>query len=122
MKNDAVLTWNTTGITLRRMEKGKGLLTTTVAWRDITGVTEFKADLGFVDLLCMAIFTENGEFEINEQMEGWEKLIEELPTYLPGFPHASSWFDRVAQPPFSTNFTRLYPIEEIPLQLNQELN
>ena len=109
-----MLTWNTTGITLQRTPKGNGPFTTAVAWTDVTGAAAYKADLGFLDLICVAIFTDTGSLEINEEMDGWEKLIEELPAHLPGFPRASSWFEKVAQPPFSTNFTRLYSKGEIP--------
>jgi len=122
MKDDAVLIWNTTEITLQRTEKGKAPRITNVAWADITGVAAYKANLVFLDLICMSISTESGTVEINDEIDGWERLIEEFPDHLPGFPRVSAWFHRVALPLFDTNFTRLYSKEAIPPEGAKELD
>jgi hypothetical protein len=56
-----------------------------VAWRDTVGVKAFKRDLYTVDLICLSILLkDNKAVELNEEMAGWESLVAELPTYLPG--------------------------------------
>jgi hypothetical protein len=60
------------------------------------------------DLICIAIGTSTGAIEINEQMPGWNKLVQALPKYLPGGRRYEEWFTQVAQPPFATNQTEIF--------------
>ena len=80
-----------------------------VAWQDTIQVKVFKRDLYAVDLICLAIFTkDNKAVEINEEMGGWETLIEKLPKYLPGCQRFEEWFSVVAYPAFKPNITTIY--------------
>ena len=53
MKDDAVLSWTTTGITMQTTEKGKAPRIANMAWADITEVAAYKANLVFLDLMCL---------------------------------------------------------------------
>ena len=77
--------------------------TVTIQWRDVTSVTAFKRDLFAYDLICFALTTRAVEFEIDEEMDGWQSLVDALPTYIPGFPNEAEWWAKIAQPPFATN-------------------
>jgi hypothetical protein len=80
----------------------------TLNWRDVNRVTAYKRDLYVTDLICLAISTAETAIEINEEMQGWQSLMETLPGYLPGMPEQPRWFDTVARPPFATNVTKLF--------------
>lgn len=77
-------------------------------WQDVNGVVAYKRDLMTIDEICVGFSTPSGDVEIREEMQGWEALIEVLPTHLPGTPSSSDWWKNVAQPPFATNATKLY--------------
>ena len=82
---------------------------TVLHWRDVIRVEAFKRDLFAVDLICLA-FIENGnlEVEVNEEMDGWNSLVERLPEYLPGCQKFAEWFQPVAVPPFELNLRVIY--------------
>ena len=81
-----------------------------VAWEDTVGVKAFKRDLYTVDLICLAILLKHNQaVELNEEMTGWESLVEKLPTYLPGCQRFEDWFSAVAYPSFKPNVTDIYP-------------
>jgi len=46
--------------------------------------------------------------EVTEHDEGYQELIAELPHHLPGCLSAEEWWQRVAQPPFETQWTPLF--------------
>jgi hypothetical protein len=80
------------------------------AWQDTVQVKAFKRDLYAVDLICLAILMKNNKaVEINEEMSGWESLVEKLPQYLPGCQKFEEWFSLVAYPAFKPNITTIYP-------------
>ena len=81
-------------------------------WNEINGAVAYKRDCFAYDLLCVGFSTPDGSFETNEQMEGWETLIEMLPTYLPGTPKPEQWWGKVVQPPFAINATTLFSKKE----------
>ncbi|HEX6731927.1 MAG TPA: hypothetical protein VF074_18065 [Pyrinomonadaceae bacterium] len=80
-----------------------------VAWKDVIRVEAFKRDLYVVDLICLKFLSEdNTTIEIDEEMDGWQSLIENLHEYLPGCQNFSEWFGAVALPAFKTNFRVIY--------------
>ncbi len=56
-------------------------------------------------------FADGLAIELYEAMEGWDSLVDELPTYLPGCRKSDEWFKEVAFPPFEYNLTVLYERE-----------
>ena len=80
-----------------------------VAWRDTVGVKAFKRDQYAMDLICLTVLLKNNKaLEINEEMCGWESLVEKLPEYLPGCQKFEEWFSAVAYPAFKPNITAIY--------------
>jgi hypothetical protein len=71
----------------------------------------YKRDCFTVDILCVGIATNEVFFETNEEMEGWDTMIESLPNYLPGTPSKDSWWECVTKPSFATNWTPLWSKE-----------
>jgi hypothetical protein len=77
---------------------------TAVAWADVTYILAFKRDLWAYDRICLEIGTSEGwAIEIDEEMEGWQRVIERLPEYLPGCAACPDWSGDVALPPFARN-------------------
>jgi hypothetical protein len=80
-------------------------------WTEITRVITFKRDCFAYDLLCIEIEVDGLAFEFDEEMEGWEGMINSFPEYMPGFPRRDEWWDGVVQPSFATNVTQLFPVD-----------
>ena len=80
-----------------------------IAWRDTIRTEVFKRDLFAVDLICLTIvLRDDTALEVNEEMDGWKSLVENLPEYLPGCQTMEEWFPAVAFPAFKTNRTVIY--------------
>lgn len=82
---------------------------TRLRWQDVNGVVAYKRDLATVDLICLGFSSPMGGVEVHEEMQGWDALTDALPAYLSGVPSSDQWWGKVAQPPFTTNLTKLYP-------------
>ncbi|HMZ82288.1 MAG TPA: hypothetical protein PLL06_21500 [Acidobacteriota bacterium] len=95
-----------------RSVKGNIEQETVIAWQDIAYLLAYKRDLWAVDLICIEVGTCRGfAFEIDEEMDGWEVVVNRLPEYLPGCPAYADWWQVVAHPPFARNETQLYPVD-----------
>src|ERR1043165_3008797 len=80
-----------------------------IAWQDVVRVQVFKRDLYVVDLICLSVLLkDNRSVEINEEMEGWESVVDKLPEYLSGCQKFGEWFLVVAFPAFKANDTVIY--------------
>src|SRR5215813_2517429 len=89
------------------MENESGELV--VEWDRVIRVEAFKRDLFAVDQICLAFILANHmQTEINEEMSGWNSLVEKLPDYLPGCQKFAEWFQVVAFPAFEPNLTVVY--------------
>jgi hypothetical protein len=73
-------------------------------WSQVARAVAFKRDQYVVDRICIVFELSNTQaMEINEDMQGWERLVEQLPTHLPGTLVYTEWFGEVAFPAFKTN-------------------
>jgi hypothetical protein len=79
-----------------------------VQWGEIVRISAFKRDIFAYDLICFAIQTAEKCIEVGEDMEGWNALIDALPTFVPGMSGEAEWRDKIVRPPFATNWTILY--------------
>lgn len=80
-----------------------------VPWRSIVRLLAFKRDLLTTDLICMAIEMEEGRaLEINEEMIGWQRTMDQLIERLPGATPWAEWWPKTAFPAFATNPTIVY--------------
>jgi hypothetical protein len=80
-------------------------------WTEISRVVAFKRDCFAYDLLCIEIEVDGLAFEFDEEMEGWEGMINSFPEYMPGFPRRDEWWDGVVHPSFATNVTQHFPLD-----------
>jgi hypothetical protein len=79
------------------------------SWASIRLVTAFKRDLFAVDCICLHFEGTDGiGVELNEEMAGWNRLIDALPLKLPGCKPFAEWFLVVAFPAFAPNPTEIY--------------
>jgi hypothetical protein len=77
-------------------------------WHQVTRVLAFKRDLYTYDLLCLAFQSSTSAFEVNEEMEGWNSLLADLPNHLPGAMNSDAIWAAVVKPAFATNETVVY--------------
>jgi hypothetical protein len=80
-----------------------------IPWHDIVNAYVYKRDVFTCDLICLMLRTTSGRtMELNEQMEGWQDLIANLPNHLPACRSFDEWFAEVAFPAFELNLTEIY--------------
>ena len=81
-----------------------------LAWEQITDVFAFKRDCFTVDQISIVVGNSDLKewVEVTEDDDGYGELILQLPLYLSGCPTLDSWFQRVALPPFETQWTHIY--------------
>ena len=91
------------GLLVTVFQRDGSELITEVKWCELNRVVAFKPDLITVDLVCMVLTTASGTVEIDEEMEGWDTLVDALPKQVPGTLELAEWWHRVAQPAFATN-------------------
>jgi hypothetical protein len=79
-------------------------------WEQIKAVFAYKRDCYTVDQIRLILRNdvEMTWMEVTEDDVGFKVLIVELARRLPGFPNVYDWWDKVAQPPFETQWTALY--------------
>jgi hypothetical protein len=64
-----------------------------VAWDKVNTLLAYKRDFYAVDLICLGFVTKEGTTEVREDMKGWSRLVEQLPSLLPGAPAFSDWWN-----------------------------
>lgn len=78
--------------------KGQGLR---IRWDEIDRILVYKQDLFVYDRIAAVIsFADDSKVELNEEMPGWKKLVDDLPRYLSNCRDFSDWFMDVAFPAF----------------------
>lgn len=85
-----------------------GTETDRLVWADVREIVTFKRDLVTVDSICLAFRTGPKPLylEVCEEMEGFDRLIDEMQKRFPAIPE--DWLPEVTQPPFATNERRLF--------------
>jgi hypothetical protein len=77
-------------------------------WAEVTRAVAFKRDQYVVDRICLAFELSHSTLEVNEDMLGWEQLVNELPDRLAGARAYDDWFGKVAFPAFEANETIVF--------------
>ena len=80
-------------------------------WSEVDTVIAYKRDIFSYDLICLAFVTRRRTIEVHEEMQGWSKLIDQLPSVLPGTLAPLDWWVRVAFPAFAPRPTTLFTRE-----------
>ena len=81
-----------------------------LAWEQITSVYAYKRDGLAADQIRLVLGDDGRQswIEATEDDIGFQVLIAELARRLPDFPGTDDWWDKLALPPFETNWTQLY--------------
>ena len=80
-----------------------------VMWEQVLSITAYKRDLFVVDRICLVLeLADGGGIEVDEEMKGWDSLVQKLPEYLPGCKTLGEWFQTVAFPAFQLNETSIF--------------
>ena len=82
-----------------------------VAWDQVARVFAYKRDLFSVDQICFVIECAEFGIEVREGDAGYENLIAQMLSNIPGFPARNQWWEEVALPPFAQNWTKIYSRE-----------
>jgi len=88
------------GLTL---EQASGEVVGRFTWSEVKSAMAFKRDLLTTDLACLEFMLETSSFEINEEVPGWQSVVDLLPDYLPGARPYVEWWPEVVQPPFQAS-------------------
>ena len=104
------------GVTLVLVSTTTAEPQTRLAWEEINAVFAYKRDCFSVDQIRLILGDERNWVEVTEDDIGFKVLIRELPRRIPGFPSVDDWWDRVAQPPFETQWTELYRHQGLPVK------
>lgn len=86
------------GLKLRSLSSGP--VVWSFAWSDVRRATAHKRDLISTDLVCLEFDLATQSFEVNEEMAGWQSLVDLLGQYLEGAQSYSKWWPEVVQPAF----------------------
>ena len=77
-------------------------------WNEVDTVIAHKRDIFAYDLICLSFVTRRKTIEVHEEMQGWSKLIDQLPSALPSAPAPADPWERVAFPPFAPSLTTIF--------------
>ncbi len=66
-----------------------------IRWESLRRAVAFKKESSSTDQVSLLLEDSDGNIEINEDMQGWGELLDQLPNRLPGFPSASSMLKKV---------------------------
>ncbi len=67
-------------------------------WDEVESVSAYKKDCFAIDQLRLVFKAAQGVIEITEDIEGWDRLVEALPGYLPGMLAKAEWWGPLVQP------------------------
>lgn len=96
------------------MENERGV--SSLVWDQAISIKAFKRDAWAVDLICLEIEMRDGScIEVNEEIDGWDSLVQKLPDYLPGCKTMGKWYEIVAFPAFQLNLTSLFERKDFSL-------
>ena len=79
-----------------------------INWAKIEKVIAYKRDCYGFDLMCLAVGGAENAFEITEEMQGWNELLDRAPDYLPEWQRKSDWYQEVIRPAFKENRTIIF--------------
>src|SRR5262245_4157041 len=83
-----------------------------LTWAEVAKVTVLKRDLLTTDLICVRFVSTSGlQIEVNEEMGGWARLLDSLPTFLPRCKSGHEILGSVLEPSFATKETTVYERE-----------
>lgn len=98
---------------------GRGYKEEKIEWENVKEIYVYKRDAYVIDVIAMAFrMADENAFEINENMAGWQTLIDELPILFSGVMPFHEWFVEVAFPAFDMNLIQIYKRESSSSKVN----
>lgn len=80
-----------------------------LSWSDVQEVVTFKEDAYAVEVICVVLRTKNGrELLISEDWNGFDTVMGEALRRLSEM--EKDWWQKVAFPPFETNYHSIWPM------------
>jgi hypothetical protein len=67
-----------------------------VRWNEVSRILAFKKDCFTTDSIRLLFLTDSTSLEAGENDPGWETLIEDLASRVPGCERLEDWFNSVA--------------------------
>jgi len=107
----SIIQCDESGFTVEHSFKDGSLKRIEVRWSDVKKVAAFKRDIYSYDLIGIEIESGEWVYELDEEMEGWQSMVDALPTNLPGALPMANWWTQVAFPAFELNSTALFSRE-----------
>jgi hypothetical protein len=86
------------GVTIERSGQAEPVL---IRWDDVDEIQTFKADLGIVDDIRIALRVRNGWYQLSEENRGFMDVTEAMQRKFPSIP--KGWYFEVMHPAFATN-------------------
>ncbi|UWZ85038.1 hypothetical protein [Occallatibacter riparius] len=83
-----------------------------LAWDQVARVFAYKRDLFSYDQICFVIECTDFGIEVREGDEGYESLIAQMQSNIPGFPAQGQWYEPVRLPPFAPSWAKIYCRDE----------
>jgi hypothetical protein len=96
------------GLTRLITYKDGSVVEEAMKWCDVVNVSAFKRDLFAYDLVCLLFEDATKRFEVSEENVEFPRLVNMLPSYLPGTLDKEEWCEKVYLPAFKTNWTTIY--------------
>jgi hypothetical protein len=79
-----------------------------INWAKIERLIANKRDCYGFDLMCLGISGAGSAFEVTEEMQGWDELLDRAPDFLPGWRSKTDWYQGVMLPAFKENRTVIF--------------
>jgi hypothetical protein len=81
----------------------------TMNWADVTRVAAFRRDVQTSAVVAIAVTDPANIVVLDEKMEGWSHLLEDLSAHLALTPGFTEWRGRASKEPLSSHWLILFP-------------
>ena len=82
-----------------------------LGWGEVTEAFAYKRDCFSFDQICLVVGTADPTqwIEVREDDEGYQEMIQQLPSRIACFPAPDEWLEGVRLPHFAPQWMRIYP-------------
>jgi len=81
-------------------------------WDDVVRVRAHKRDDLTTDTICLDVELRDGtRWSLDEEASGWKRFLDVAERALPGMLPFTTWFPRVAQPPFAVRELLIFELD-----------
>jgi len=94
------------GLTIERHATGE--VVARLAWSEVRRVIAFKRDLLTTDCVCVTFELPGQALEIDEEMPGWQRVVDNLERFFPGARPYAEWWPHVVRSPLDARETLIF--------------